>query len=95
MLSDLIKNYLVDTAGVDATKLRQPDLMVADLGLDSLSLVEMLFEVEDRFGFQISDPMRFQSMGFADMVKAIEDEVRTHHNGQIPSVEALDAAVAK
>lgn len=95
MLSELIKNYLVDTAGVDASKLQQSDLMVADLGLDSLSLVEMLFEVEDRFGFQISDPMRFQSMRFADMVQAIEDEVRTHHNGQIPSVEALDAAVAK
>ncbi|MCO5976040.1 acyl carrier protein [Ideonella oryzae] len=95
MLSELIKNYLVDTAGVDATKLAQPDLMVSDLGLDSLSLVEMLFEVEDRFGFQISDPMRFQTMSFSAMVTAIEDEVRGRHDGQIPPVEALDTAIAK
>ena len=34
-------------------------------------LVEMLFDSEERFGFQLSDPMRFQHMRFAEMVQAI------------------------
>ena len=89
MLDKLIKNYLVQTANVDPVLFEQPDLKVADLSLDSLGLVEMLFEIEDRFGFQIEDPMRFKEMSFADMVQAIETEVRAHHNGELPDLGDL------
>lgn len=92
MLAQLIKTYMITGAKVDPSKFDQPDLMVSDLGLDSLGLVEMLFEVEDRFGFQITDPMRFQTMSFNDMVAAIEVEVREHHNGELPGIEAFDAS---
>ena len=54
-------------------------------------MVEMLFEIEDRFGFQIADPMKFQSMSFNDMLAAIEAEVREHHHGELPPIEALGA----
>lgn len=93
MLEQLIKNYLVTNAKVDPAKFDQPDLMVADLGLDSLAMVEMLFEIEDRFGFQLSDPMHYQSMRFADMVAAIEAEVRAHHNGELPHIDVQGSAV--
>jgi acyl carrier protein len=86
MLRNLIKEYLVSNASVDPALFDQPDLMISDLALDSLTLVEMLFEVEDRFGFQVSDPMRFRTMSFAEMVAAIEQEVRDHHNGELPEV---------
>lgn len=91
MLSDIIKEYLVQKAGVDAAKFDQPHLMVADLGLDSLGLVEMLFEIEDRFGFQIPDAMSFQTLSFDDMVQAIEKAVREHHGGELPDLEKLAA----
>ena len=93
MLAQLIKNYLIQSAGVSAEKFDQPDLMVSDLGLDSLSLVEMLFEVEDRCGFQINEPLRFQTMKFDDMVAAIEAEVREHHGGELPALEGLDTSI--
>lgn len=86
MLDNLIKEYLVSNALVDPAVFERADLMVSDLALDSLSLVEMLFEVEDRFGFQLDDPMRFREMSFKDMVSAIEAEVRAHHNGQMPEL---------
>lgn len=92
MLEELIKKYLVDGAKVEPAKFDQPDLMVADLGLDSLGLVEMLFEVEEQFGFQISDPMQFQTMRFTDMVAAIEAEVREHNNGELPALESLGSS---
>jgi acyl carrier protein len=87
MLEDLIKKYLVETAGVDPIKFENPSLKVADLELDSLGLVEMLFEVEDEFGFQVPDPMVFLTMSYAEMVATIEDMVRSHKAGQALVVE--------
>jgi acyl carrier protein len=82
MLFDQIKNYLVDTAGIDPQKFDNPDLKVADLELDSLGLIEMLFEVEDQHGFQIPDPMVFLPMTFAEMVAAIEVMVQVQTQSQ-------------
>jgi acyl carrier protein len=76
MLIDQIKKYLVDTAGIDPQKFEDPNLMVSDLNLDSLGLVEMLFEVEDKYGFQIPDPMVFLPMSFTEMVTAIDTLVQ-------------------
>ncbi len=91
MLENIIKDYLVNMAEVDPEKFKQVDLTVADLQLDSLGLLEMLFEVEDKFGFQIADPMRFLTMSFAEMVADIETSVRAHHNGQLPALDAAQA----
>lgn len=89
MLEDLIKKYLVETAGVDPLKFQNPALTVADLELDSLALVEMLFEVEDEFGFQVPDPMIFLTMSYADMVAHIADMVRAHKDGKTLIAEQL------
>ena len=87
MLIDQIKGYLVETAGVDPQLFDNPELKVADLNLDSLGLVEMLFEIEDKYGFQIPDPMVFLPMSFLEMVGAIEAMVQAQ--GRAPSqVEA-------
>jgi acyl carrier protein len=82
MLENLIKKYLIETAGVDPAKFENPSLKVVDLELDSLGLVEMLFEVEDQFGFQIPDPMAFLPMSYAEMVASIEAMVRAHQEGK-------------
>lgn len=94
MLAALVIEYLTKTSGVDPAKFEDPNLMVADLGLDSLGLVEMLFEVEDRFGFQVPDPMRFQFMSFNEMVAAIEASVREHSGGELPQLSPISPAAA-
>jgi acyl carrier protein len=45
MLQQLIKDFVIQQFHVDAAVFDKPGLMVADLGLDSLGVVEMLFEV--------------------------------------------------
>jgi acyl carrier protein len=92
MLEPFIRNHLIRHARVDASRFDNPDLLVADLALDSLGLVEMLFEIEERFGFQLSDPMRYQSMRFDHMVAAIEAELRAHNGGELPQADALHAS---
>ena len=82
MLFDQIKSYLVETSGVDPQKFENPELKVADLELDSLGLVEMLFEIEDKYGFQIPDPMIFLPMNFAEMVASISAMVQEHTASQ-------------
>jgi acyl carrier protein len=87
VLADLIKKYLINSAGVDPEKFKDLDLKVADLGLDSLGLVEMLFEVEDKFGFQIPEPMAFLPMSFAEMVASIDDMVRAQSNQNLQKTD--------
>jgi len=84
MLEDLIKNYLAKAKNIPLEKFDEPGLLVSALELDSLDLVEMLFEIEDRCGFQLSDPTRYPTMTFKDMIADIEAEVRQHNNGELP-----------
>jgi acyl carrier protein len=84
MLEDVIKTYLINEKQVDPAKFDIPDLQVSALQLDSLDMVEMLFEVEDRCGFRLPDPMRYLTMSFADMVADIEAAVHAHGNGDLP-----------
>ena len=88
MLFDQIKNSLVKTAGTDPKLFENPELKVSDLQLDSLGLVEMLFEIEDKYGFQIPDPMIFLPMTFAEMVSAIGAMVEAQAQAQSKSTNS-------
>lgn len=86
MLAQIIKSYLVETKGKDPALFDDPTLQVAALGLDSLDMVEMLFEIEDRCGFQLPDPTRYPKMSFSDMLADIEAAIREHNNGELPAL---------
>lgn len=50
-----IVEYFVDNAGVPRDQLSKGDVMIESLGIDSLSMIEMLWEVEERFGVHVDD----------------------------------------
>ncbi|WP_066269670.1 acyl carrier protein [Hydrogenophaga palleronii] len=50
--TELIRTFLTDRLGVDPDQV-QPDAVLADLGVDSLMLAELMFEAEDRLGIEI------------------------------------------
>lgn len=89
MLHQIIKDFVIRQFEVDPALFDNPDLKVADLGLDSLGVVEMLFEVEDLYGFQVGEPARYADMTFRDMVADIEATIRAAHNGELPEPAAL------
>ncbi|MEQ6292158.1 acyl carrier protein [Vogesella sp. GCM10023246] len=91
MLEQIIKNYLVNTKDKDCALFDDPALRVSDLGLDSLDMVEMLFEIEDRCGFQLPDPTRYPQMSFREMLVDIEMAIREHNNGELPEL-SLEAS---
>ena len=49
-----LAKVLVDKYDVDEDKIR-PESTLADLGLDSLMVVEFLFDVEDEFNIEVPD----------------------------------------
>lgn len=50
--TEMIRTFLVDRLGVEPD-LVQPASLLADLGVDSLMLAELMFEAEDRMGIDI------------------------------------------
>ena len=49
-----LAEVLTDKYDVDGDKIR-PEATLADLGLDSLMVVEFLFDVEDEFNIEVPD----------------------------------------
>jgi acyl carrier protein len=52
---DQIKAMLVDQLGVDEEDVKMEASFQDDLDADSLDLVELIMEMEDKFGVKISD----------------------------------------
>lgn len=84
MLRDLILDFLRQQPELDQQKLATPGVRMKELGLDSLGLVEMLFEIEDRYGFQIEEPMRYADMTLDEVVADLEKAVSARARGPAP-----------
>lgn len=50
-----VKNIIVERLGVDGDKVTRDTTFKDDLGADSLDIVELVMEMEDTFGTEISD----------------------------------------
>jgi acyl carrier protein len=69
MNSDLI-NIFAETFGIAESKLL-PGATLESLGLDSLAVIEFLFQIEDKFGIQIPDQVN-PPQTLDEMVQMIE-----------------------
>lgn len=52
---DKIRTIIVDQLGVDEDKITRDTTFQDDLGADSLEIVELVMEMEDKFGREIPD----------------------------------------
>lgn len=50
-----VKSIIVERLGVDEEKVTRDTTFKEDLGADSLDIVELVMEMEDTFGAEISD----------------------------------------
>jgi acyl carrier protein len=90
MLQKIVNDFLLTQPSVTPEKLADRSLKMVDLGLDSLGVVEMLFEVEDRYGIHIEDAMQFQSMTLDEVMAHIEAIIRAKNGGELPVMLASD-----
>jgi acyl carrier protein len=66
---------IVDKLGVDESKVTPSAKFREDLGADSLDLVELIMEFEERFGGEISDD---EAQKITTVGEAVE-YLQTHH----------------
>ena len=79
--------YGIDPATLD------PNASMRGAGIDSLALVEFLFEVEDRYGIRVDDMTQFQQMTLNEVVAHMEQVVRDKHGGLLPEPVSPEKAV--
>ncbi|PZO18364.1 MAG: phosphopantetheine-binding protein [Burkholderiales bacterium] len=68
--AELIRTFLTDRLGVEPGQV-QPVALLADLGVDSLMLAELMFEAEDRLGIEIPSDLK-PPRTVADMQAALD-----------------------
>jgi acyl carrier protein len=79
-----LQNLLVSNYGLPRARL-QLDADLEGLGVDSLALIEIVFEVEDEFGIEIDgDAARFKTLG--DVVAHVDRLLL--QQGPVPSTAA-------
>ncbi|MBL8446835.1 MAG: acyl carrier protein [Zoogloeaceae bacterium] len=68
----LIRHFLQDRLGVEASRVR-PDTVLGEIGVDSLMLLELMFEFEDRFGIKLSQDIKSPGTvgGLADLMDGL------------------------
>ena len=85
MNSDLI-NIFAETFGIAEDKLL-PGATLESLGLDSLAVIEFLFQIEDKFGIQIPDQVN-PPRTLDEMVQMIEPLMAKGRSGPAGSPAA-------
>ncbi|MEM1028918.1 MAG: phosphopantetheine-binding protein [Myxococcota bacterium] len=63
------------------TEITEKTELVADLGIDSLGIMEMVADIEDEFGLTIAETELRQVATLGDVVRAIE--VRLDRDGEL------------
>jgi acyl carrier protein len=52
---ELVRGHLSEELGIDASQIQEGSRFKEDLEADSLDLVELVMELEDRYGIRITD----------------------------------------
>ena len=69
-LKNDVKSLIAEHFGIDIAKLT-PETEIASLGIDSLSMIEFMFQMEEKFNVQMADT-RAPLVTVADVVAEIE-----------------------
>jgi len=79
-LADNIKGLIAEQYGIDLAKLT-PETEVASFGIDSLAMIEFMFQMEEKFNIRMADS-RAPLVTVADVVAEIERAVREQQPAQ-------------
>lgn len=73
---DRVKEIIVELLGVDASKVTRDARFREDLEADSLDLVELIMEFEQRFGSDISDEDAQKLETVGDVIDYIDSRAK-------------------
>ncbi len=70
-----IKQLISKAHNIDISKLKRETSFQNDLKLDSMSIVQSILEIEDRFGVEIPEKKLFKMRNIGDLVDFLEEKV--------------------
>jgi acyl carrier protein len=70
-----VKSIVADLLDIDESEITPDSKFQADLGADSLDLVELIMEFEERFGGEISDEDAQSITTVGEAVQYVEDHM--------------------
>lgn len=73
MVFEKIKEIIIDELGIDESKVTMDARFKEDLGADSLDAVEIIMQVEEEFGVEITEDVIQNMSVIGDIVKYIEE----------------------
>jgi len=79
----LVKEYRLNRDQVT------PDAVLTGLGLDSLSVLELMFRIEDNFHLKIADDTPTDLVTVGDVVRYIDELIRLREAAAAPSAARL------
>ncbi len=75
-VAEKVKKIIIDRLGVDESKVTLDASFKEDLGADSLEVVELVMELEDEFGHEISDDEAESITTVGDAIQFIENKMK-------------------
>lgn len=75
MVFDKVKKIIVDQLDVEEDKVTEAASITADLGADSLDVVDLVMSFEEEFDIEIPDDQVEKIKTVGDIVKFIEEKV--------------------
>lgn len=72
-MRDTVLNAIAKAAGVEKSTLTDSTDLVKDLGLDSLSVVELTLELQDETGIEIPDAKLEGLKTIGDLLKVLDE----------------------
>ena len=75
---ELIRNFLDTRQGVEPSKV-VPEALLADLGVDSLMMLELMFEFEDKLGITLPKDLK-SPQTVSEMVTLMDGLIASQKN---------------
>jgi acyl carrier protein len=77
---EAVQSILIEEFKLSPDRLR-PEATLADLGIDSLDLVDLIFKIEDRFDLKITDDVPRSLATLGDVAAYIDELLENQSTG--------------
>lgn len=77
-IEERIKTILSNNLGYIESDIRPTDILVDDLGADSLDIVEIIMAVEEEFNIEISEKDAIQVVTVQELIDCVKKRIQAH-----------------
>ncbi len=74
MTLDKVREIISEQLGIDVDSVNENSKIIADLGADSLDIVELIMALEDEFGFSVDEDKVQKLVTVGDIVRLIDKQ---------------------